>query len=208
MLEREVSLQDGKFQMSNYLKSTSYFQVGSRDVTKLCRLFGSASSSETSRQIREAQTALFSKLDWTGDAITQTLTTRNQQTESPSGWAIRLSQAQPYNDRELSRERASNKAVEMSDGGDSSRDSSLRRNDSSVIDSEEGEGTPSSVSSSLHIDDEIRSTPGEEEDTGFGGSTTGGSTKGARQRVESVFFCRFLLGLSKRIIDEFVSNRK
>ncbi|VDM34865.1 unnamed protein product [Hydatigera taeniaeformis] len=199
-------------------------KVTSRGVTKLCRLFGGCLSSDTAQQIRESQAALFDKLDWTGDAITQALTTRNQHSELPSGGAltIRLTQAQPYNGRDTGRGRRPTAPTKLEmDGGDSSRDSSSRRNDSSVIDSEEEgeeaeeeeeeeeeEATSPSGFSSLHCDDEVHSTPGEEEDTGFGSSATGGTTKSAQQRLESVFFCRFLVGLSKRIIEEFVENRE
>ncbi|KAL5107233.1 hypothetical protein TcWFU_000295 [Taenia crassiceps] len=188
-------------------------KVASRGVTKLCRLFGGNSGDETARQIRESQAALFDKLDWTGDAITQALATRSQHSELSSGGApaIRLTQAQPYNGGDTSRGRRPTTTAKLGmDGGDSSRDSSSRRHDSSVIDSdeeEEEEATSPSGFSSLHGDDEIHSTPGEEEDTGFGSSATGGSTKGAQQRMESVFFCRFLIGISKRIIEEFIENR-
>ncbi|CDS37562.1 multiple pdz domain protein [Echinococcus multilocularis] len=190
-------------------------KVASKGVTKICRLFSSSPGDETTRQIRDTQAALFDKLDWTGDAITQALSTRSQHSEltSNGATAIRLTQAQPYNGRDTSRGRRSTSTAKLAtDGGDSSMDSSPRRNDSSVIDSEEDddeeeEATSPSGFSSLNCDDEMPSTPGEEEDTGFGSSATGGSTKGAKQWMESVFFCRFLIGLSKRIIEEFVENR-
>lgn len=189
--------------------------MSSRKVIKLCRLFGGASVIvDAARQIRETQSSLFDILDWTGNAINQALTAGTLQTESPgsNNGVIRLTQAQPYNERTASQSRMSATPVEERDlGGSSSRDSSFQRRSSSVIDSdadEEGDGTSPSGLSSLNIDAEIRSTPGEEDDTGFESSTTGGSMKSAKQKVESLFFCQFLVGLSKLIIDEFVNNRK
>lgn len=185
-------------------------------MTKLCRLFGVASvGTDTVRQIREAQASLFDRLDWTGCAITQALTAGTHRTESPLGvntnGAIRLTQAQPYNDRGDSRMSPATPAKEHDIGDSNSGDSSIGRNNSSVIDSDvEGERDVTSPSglSSLNNDDEIRSTPGEEDDTGFGSNNSGGSTKSAQQRLESVFFCRFLVGLTKLIIEDFVNNRK
>ncbi|KAM3181361.1 hypothetical protein ACTXT7_014537 [Hymenolepis weldensis] len=189
--------------------------AGSRKVTKLCCLFGGASvGADTVRQIREAQASLFDRLDWTGCAITQALTAGTHRTESPlsvnTNGAIRLTQAQPYNDRGDSRMSAATPAKEHDIGDSNGGDSSIGRNNSSVIDSDvEGERDVTSPSglSSLNNDDEIRSTPGEEDDTGFGSNNSGGSTKSAQQRLESVFFCRFLVGLTKLIIEDFVNNR-
>ncbi|VDO01064.1 unnamed protein product, partial [Rodentolepis nana] len=190
--------------------------AGARKVTKLCRLFGSASvGADTVRQIREAQASLFDRLDWTGNAISQALTAGTPPTESPivtnTNGAIRLTQAQPYVDRGESRASAMTPAKEHDILDSNSMDSSVGRNNSSVIDSDvEGERDVTSPSglSSLNNDDEIRSAPGEEEDTGFGSSNSGVSTKCAQQRVESVFYCRFLVGLTKLIIEEFVNNRE
>ncbi|KAM7542843.1 hypothetical protein Aperf_G00000016617 [Anoplocephala perfoliata] len=121
--------------------------VSSRKAIKLCRLFGGASvSADTVRQIKEAQASFFDKLDWTGNAINQALTTGPSQAESPSrndNEGIRLTQAQPYNDRPASQGRTSATGVGERDLEESvSRDSSFQRHSSSAIDSDVDEEAP------------------------------------------------------------------
>nr|CDS26113.1 multiple pdz domain protein [Hymenolepis microstoma] len=211
---REMLSNEAELVMNEAVQQS--LSAGSRKVTKLCRLFGGALvGSDIVRQIREAQASLFDRLDWTGNAISQALTVGTHPTDSSiatnANGAIRLTQAQPYIDRGDSRMSAANTAKEHDNGDSNSIDSSVGRNNSSVIDSDvEGERDVTSPSglSSLNNDDEMRSTPGEEEDTGFGSSNSGVSTKCAQQRVESIFFCRFLVGFTKLIIAEFVNNRE
>ncbi|VDD76814.1 unnamed protein product [Mesocestoides corti] len=168
----------------------------SKEVIKLCRLIGDPdTSSETTSQIQDAQASLFDVLDWTGDAISQALTTRGPHTEvlTVPSVTIHLSKAEPYT------------SPDDVDSVNGSTGHERKRNNSSVIDSEEGETTSRTGASSSN--DYTHSPQGDDYDTGIGSCTTSGSTITAHHHIESVFFCRYLVGLSKLIIEEFVNNR-
>lgn len=166
-------------------------QATSKDVCKLCRLFGNSSSSV--QEIQTIQTALFEKLESTGTSLSLALarwgTTVASTVTTPEDEIrrdpIRLSQAVPYEgviDYD-----------EMDDEIESGQGSISHEGD--VLSS----SSPSNRTSSLNDD----------ADTGIDGSSIITTSNGtAQHRVKTVFYCKFLMGMSKRIIDTFIKDRE
>ncbi len=129
----------------------------------------------------------------TSNALNQALVGVVVINRTEAATSIHLTQAEPYNpsdDGESGQGSLSQERPHHKDG----------RNGSSVIDSDEDSSTQPSEASSFNVD-------AHEEDTGISSSIATSSIT-AQHRVEGVFFCRFLVGLSRIIIAEFVDKRK